>query len=514
MLDHVSSLIAGSARAKNLTVTVDYDDVPLWLRGDPTRLRQALLNYAGNAVKFTEEGSVALRARMLGRQGGEVVVRFEVEDTGIGIAPENVPKLFESFEQADVSTTRRYGGTGLGLAITRRLAALMGGEVGVQSEPGKGSLFWFTARLHQATGILPGAADDADVLDAEAKLRLLHRGTRVLLAEDNPINREVALELLHGVGLEVDTVESGREAVAKVGNTNYGLILMDVQMPEMDGIEATRAIRARADGASVPILAMTANVFEDDRTACLSAGMNDFVAKPVDPDALFAKLLQWLPAADPAPLTGPSATAEIRTETPRRPIEVPGLDFDWGLQMLRGNVKRYLDLLSLFGERYGRHPEQLRDLLLAGDRSGLRRLAHALKGSAGTLGAMRVQELAEELDGRLRGDASEDEVEQCCTALGAELNTLIDGIRRAATGEMPPPRQVEADDTVRLLERIDALLQVGDIEVNDLAEAHRQRLRDAFGKEGEKLVAAIARFDYEEAAATLRDLSAPDRAPR
>ena len=296
VLDAVASIIAESARAKGLAVHTDADAVPVWLRGDPTRLRQALLNLAGNAVKFTQSGSIALRAKLLDARDDELHLRFSVDDTGIGITAEEIPRLFQAFEQADASITRKFGGTGLGLAITKRLAELMGGECGVQSEPGVGSTFWFTARLHRGHGALP-AHDIGGDLNPETLLQQRHRGVRILVAEDNAVNQEILLSLLHGVGLDPHVACDGQEAVLKASSGRYGLVLMDMQMPVMGGLEATRAIRALPGWQVTPILALTANAFDEDRRACRASGMDDFIVKPVDVNALYATILHWLDRA-------------------------------------------------------------------------------------------------------------------------------------------------------------------------------------------------------------------------
>lgn len=544
MLARCIGLVAEPARAKGLELVVDTHDAPRMLRGDPTRLSQALVNLLANAVKFTDHGSVTLHCRLADEDGGDrdggspgsarVLARFEVRDTGIGIPAQRLDSIFESFEQADTSTTRRFGGTGLGLAITRRLARLMGGDAGVESAPGAGSRFWFTARLgavataarpdHPLAGLhalvvddlaesrdalegmlgrfglrtrsaasgpaalaLVRAADEASdpfdvvVLDwlmpqmdgletarrlqaqcgeavpalvlvtaadagqvreaaqrqgiehvlqkpvspstlhdhltellvgrgadsrpaalegsAELALRRRHHGARVLLAEDNPVNQEVAGELLRLAGLAVDVAENGHHAVAMAETGLYDLILMDMQMPGLDGLDAARAIRALPGLAGTPIVAMTANAFNEDRDACLAAGMNDHVGKPVDPPVLYETLTRWLDVAD-RPAAGAGRHEAARPDG--LALEVDGIDVARGLAFFAGGVDAYRRALEQFVRLYG---EGLGSRAGADDADRLaywRREVHSLGGAAAVIGATRLHAQAVAVEAQLR----------------------------------------------------------------------------------------------------------------
>ena len=295
-LSDLESLTRLMAEQKGLYLHFDLDgELPHWVLADGTRLRQVLWNLTGNAIKFTEHGGVTLRVYMGTAEHRHLTLRFEVEDTGIGIAPEHFVCLFSAFEQANASIAREYGGSGLGLVITRHLARLMGGEAGGRSEPGVGSTFWFTVWLGKQGTELNDGSPNVSLHAAEEVLRRDHAGRRILLVDDDENNRDLALEIFEPTGLTVDMAFNGMEAIEMAGETAYDLILMDMRMPHMDGLEATRMIRRLPEHARTPILAMTGNTFREDKEECLESGMDDFIPKPVRLEELYTKLLEWLP---------------------------------------------------------------------------------------------------------------------------------------------------------------------------------------------------------------------------
>ncbi|MGE0483961.1 MAG: PAS domain-containing protein [Gammaproteobacteria bacterium] len=626
------ALLVERAQAKGIELVVDTGDTPDRLRGDATRLSQMLLNLVGNAVKFTERGSIVVRARVADDDGDGLLVRFEVCDTGIGIAADKQGSLFAPFEQADSSTTRRHGGTGLGLAITRRLAELMDGDVGVESTPGVGSVFWFTARLRRvaeahATASFRGAcvlvvddlaaargaiagmlgllgmrvevassgheaidrarralADgtnydylflDSDItgeswpdnlvslraalgpaarclllcahheadLHAAAVaqgavallakpvtmsalhdalvganavagpgggeprvtvpgLRAAHRGQRVLLVEDNPVNQEVAGELLRDVGLEVDVADDGHVAVERVRTTRYDAIVMDVQMPGLDGLAATTIIRTLPFGRAVPILAMTANAFAEDAEACLAAGMNDYVPKPVEPSVLYATLRRWLPArggatGDVAPsLAGAAAEGE---DLRSRLVAIPGLDVRHGEVMCGGRFDRYLRILSHYRAQYAAGIAEF----AADDVGGARNAAHALKSGCGTIGAGDLQRRAEALEARFAVAGGDDDPWPEARALAADVMALcraLDDIlpNAAATASTVPV-------SAAMVQELAARLARGDYGARDYYREQAGALAGLLGAGRATFEARLTAFDDAAALDLLRD---------
>jgi two-component system sensor histidine kinase/response regulator len=690
VLENVATVIAEKVNAKGLELVFDVaGDVPDSLVGDPLRLGQILINYANNAVKFTERGEVDITVRVQASGGGKVLLRFAVRDTGIGLTPPQKAQLFQSFQQADSSTTRKYGGTGLGLAISKKLAELMGGTVGVESEHGKGSTFWFTASLaigaasrrsllphpdlrgrrilvvddndnaravqtgmlaamrFEASAVASGAeavqrvratagtpqAFDVVLLDwqmpgmngaetavalqalaaelrmerpprlamvtafgreevlAQARaagiedvlikpvnpsvllntlIRLLGgdyehdpeyaqragnpppyesmagalaaiAGARVLLAEDNALNQQVATELLADAGLQVDVAETGLEVLDLAQRERYDIVLMDMQMPEMDGLEATRRLRAMPELEALPIVAMTANAMHSDREQCLEAGMVDFISKPIEPDELWRALLRWVPArhaTSPAPpnpdahaaapprahgygaagqaastpdsLAGHAPGAANGRAAPDDecglPAAIPGLDMHSGLRRVLGKRPRYLSMLRGFVSNQSGMDAQIAAALAAGDNGGAERMAHTLKGLAGNIGADALQQAAAALEHAIAAGCPTGELQ---AALALLLNTQLDAISAALPAEMETAAAPVAVDTA-LRDNVHAqlvrLLSGDDAEAEKVLMEHHALLASAYPNHIRRLQQAIGRFDFDTALAVLKEV--------
>ncbi|HEY2120189.1 MAG TPA: response regulator [Candidatus Acidoferrum sp.] len=647
VLENVSNLISEKASAKSLELIFDIDPtVPTQLKGDPLRLGQILINFCNNAVKFTESGEIVVKASVQEKSENGQLVCFSVSDTGIGLTQEQMGRLFRAFEQADASTTRQHGGTGLGLAISKRLAQLMGGDVGVNSEMGKGSTFWFTAMLgngelrsrqtakpdlrgrrvliiddnpqaravlasmlgsmtfvvHEAPSGLEGiemvrhaaevgepyeiafidwqmpgidgietgrriralpnvahpphlvmvtaygreevmkqAEDNAfanvlikpvtpsmlfdsaiEVLGitqenvSEAKsgptleLSRLH-DARVLLVEDNDLNREVALGLLEDAHLSIDQAENGEAAVRMVGERQYDVVLMDMQMPVMDGITATKAIRSNPKFTKLPIVAMTANVMATDRDKCIEAGMDDHVSKPIDPHELFNTLLRWIKPRELRTSTSNSTTQVSDIPQPAKfpdvlTLQIPGIDTAAALKRTGGNPKRYESLLRKFAQSAGTVKE-IRTALAAGDTATAARAAHSLKGSSANLGAASLGEVAAKAETAITTGVG---VAGALEALSTSLESTVAAIRSAL-----PTEQVfastDADPTTVLkpLTQLKMLLKNDDGEASDFIIEARPVLAKVLSEaELNALSDRVGNFDFAGALNSVSEISA------
>ncbi|WP_395007353.1 EAL domain-containing protein, partial [Undibacterium sp.] len=413
--------------ARQLSLNIEIaSDVPRQMHGDPHKLNQILINYTNNAIKFTEEGEIKIRIYKLSDTPSGWLIRFEVEDHGIGMSEEQQSKLFRSFEQADSSTTRKYGGTGLGLAISKQLARLMGGEVGVESELGKGSRFWFTAMLEQSKGTPLGMKVQAQQINPFEQLKRYNQRspTCILLVDDNDFNQQVGNELLQEAGCEIILAGDGQQAVDTLYQEKHRIkcVLMDIQMPVMDGIEASRIIRANPEFSNLPIIAITANAMNQDRMHCLSVGMNDFIPKPFAPDLLYSTILRWLPDAGDTLAELPTDNVNATTS-----VEVVGAAID--LSVLAKLVGNSPEKIGKFANKFVNSARstlvEIEDAQRGCDLPALCALGHRLKSSARTVGALEFGELCHQLEMLKENGSLSD-----ATPLIAQLHVLFKQIER------------------------------------------------------------------------------------
>ncbi len=478
LLDELRTMLAANLDGKPLRLIVEADPrLPPWLLGDALRLQQVLINLGGNAIKFTAQGRVELKLRLLDAASGpfgQMAVEFAVSDTGIGIAPEQQKEVFAAFSQAEATTTRRFGGTGLGLAISRRLVQLMGGDLSLHSVPGQGSRFFFT---------LPMVAAQPPMRNVPIPLATGPRltGLQLLLVEDNPLNREVALKLLGREGARVDCAENGIQALTALRRTVYDLVLMDMQMPQLDGLEATRLLRREPRWATLPVLAMTANTSPADSAACLAAGMDGHIGKPIDLDELVTAILRL--CGHVAARREPAAAAAAFAVTSGGVV----LNEAGALARLSDDTVFYAQLLRQFMQQ----ADTLAALIRDGDD---RDAAHQLKSMAAAVGAERLAAACAEAEAG-RADAPR---------LEAELHAL----RRAAAGwlraaDEPVPEREPLDQALRALAES---LEQASLDCFDRYDALLGSHGDELGEALKPLRDAMNVFDTQAAAAACRAL--------
>lgn len=470
VLSNLFNVVSLKADEKGLNLVQSLgDDVPTQLLGDPMRLGQILLNLVGNAIKFTAQGEVAVSVTVAQRHEGRVRLHFCVQDSGIGMTADQVASLFQSFHQADGSVTRRFGGTGLGLAITKQLVELMHGRVWVQSAPDQGSRFYFEVEM---------GVNSAEPRQVERRVRDANdplgrrktdaiAGARVLLVEDNAINQLVARNFLEINGVQVDIANNGAEGVDMALQGHYALVLMDIQMPVMDGLSAARKIRATPGFEALPIVAMTANAMVTDHQNSLDAGMNDHITKPIDQNQLTETLLRWIeppaPGSVPAAWVKPAPWVPVVHDSCSDPTDLPAsaeLDIPRGLMQLGGAVDLYRKLLQNFLELHAQEANHIAGALAQGESGEARRMAHTVKGTAATLGALTLSQRAATLEHAvLQHDAPA--AAEALGAMRASLEALCADLQGYFAARMPARAGIQRDATpaehAALLEGLQAL---------------------------------------------------------
>lgn len=507
-LEDACSSIKDKAARKKLKQINEFDPKlsGLVVIGDRQRLTQIVSNYLNNAVKFTERGRIILRAVLLAESESSVQLRFEVEDTGIGISTEQQARLFEPFEQG--KAMRRYGGTGLGLAISRRLAFLMGGDAGVESTLGQGSIFWFTVTLERGNSAATPQGITADGNNLQLKQK-----AKILLIEDDTLSQGVVHEFMETVGLFVNVATDIDVALALIQAGHYNLILMNIQIPGLDSLEAIRRIRAFDAAKSIPILVLAEYFTDDDRQRYVQVGVNGFIAKPVDPERLYAEISRWIPATVPEALASSEATG--RDNTPfngsvHRSEEgtTPVLDVDAGLKLFNNNLSSYQRMLRRFAELHGDDASKISSALEEGDRDTAQRYAHSLKSVAASLGALPLQTQARELELTIRDG---EPIEQLKSKLSVLENRIIELIKIVATLGPDKGNVTSANSTLPLIKEQVSLLKE-QLSADDMRAITTWRdLKPALGEVvGGQTIATLSRliddFDFQRALHELNEL--------
>jgi signal transduction histidine kinase/CheY-like chemotaxis protein len=525
LFDKLMLMFTEQSQRKNLQLILDLpSDLPKNVIGDPMRLYQVLSNLIGNAIKFTEQGEIIVTAGVVQRKLERAVVKFTVSDTGIGIAQEKIALLFESFTQADNSTARKYGGTGLGLTICKRLVSLMGGKLFVESKVGRGSNFSFS--LSFALNGMEKENDNSSGTGETAVAMAAIRYARILLVEDNIINQQVAQEILAKANLHVETVNNGKEAVEAVATRDFDAVLMDIQMPVMDGYEATKAIRQDLGKTDLPILAMTAHAVSEERDKCFQIGMNDHIAKPINRKILFLALSKWIgeaaerqrgkQAADVDISQLAVASRERHTLDPLKQLlaeaergESPaGIDFAGGLQRVEGNEKLYLKLLRSFCREQKEALDKIPKLIEQANRKEARHFAHGLKGVAGNIGMSDVQELASRAEQKA-GYGTVEEFQEVFQKLIQELRQIIEYLaprveppeeQRKQVGTAGPADEHDRRKALLLLRRLAVLLEQSDFSSLQFLEGNQGIVRALLDESSlSKLTGSIEGFHFKNA---------------
>lgn len=511
IMDNIVNILSVKASEKGLKLIMNISkEVPNVLIGDPLRLGQILINLANNAVKFTENGYIMVKTELVEKSNQNCLLRFSVTDTGIGITQQQTAKLFSAFSQADSSVTRNYGGTGLGLTISKRLVEMMGGEISVISEPGKGSTFSFTAKFdcrpESADQEMPAERKSTLVLQTTDEILANIEGAKVLLAEDNLLNQQVATEILQSVGLVVEIAINGQEVIDALNRSEYDIVLMDVQMPVMGGYEATQRIRKEERFRELPIVAMTAHAMQGYKEECLAVGMNDYVSKPIDPSHLFAVLARWIKPADRAKVERPAPPKAAGTL-----MELPGFDLAAGLSRLGGNSRLYQKLLDDFGRNYADCVEGLQKLIRQGDLNTAERLAHTLKGIAGNLSATQIQALAGRLEMALH-DGKADDCEGLLTELKEAIELALASIACLKDNDNQESAGIEIDLSIvqsTLKELSELLEEASPVAVKRFGALKEQfRVHSEIKDDLQKLEREIDQFEFETALGLLADMAA------